>query len=433
MTTFPSARTALVLSLILLPAAGPVAGEAASPASPAAPASPASARPVDTRGFLYGRVTTRTGTVYEGRIRWGKEEAFWGDLFQAGKADNPYEDLAPARERRKRETIKIFGIPIGVHIENASDRQLVARFGDIQRIEPRREGKAQVFLKSGVSYQVDGGSNDVEAKVAVWDRTLGQIDIEWDNLQKVEFLPTPANLPVQAHRLYGTVKLRDGSVPASVRGFLQWDQDECLSTDELDGETRDGDLSVPMGNVVSIERRLRGSQVKLTDGRTLELSGSNDVNSDNRGIFVDDPRFGRVLVSWKAMDRVDFARMAGTGPAYPDYRPGRPLFGKVTTTGGQTYRGRLVYDLDESVTSDFLDGDLEGISYSIPFARIASVEPQGQKASRVRLRDGGDLQLEEAVDVNEDNAGLLVYEGDGKAKPRYIAWEEVRRVDFENR
>jgi hypothetical protein len=427
MTTFPSARTALVLSLILLPAAGPVAGEAA------APASPASARPVDTRGFLYGRVTTRTGTVYEGRIRWGKEEAFWGDLFQAGKADNPYEDLAPARERRKRETIKIFGIPIGVHIENASDRQLVARFGDIQRIEPRREGKAQVFLKSGVSYQVDGGSNDVEAKVAVWDRTLGQIDIEWDNLQKVEFLPTPANLPVQAHRLYGTVKLRDGSVPASVRGFLQWDQDECLSTDELDGETRDGDLSVPMGNVVSIERRLRGSQVKLTDGRTLELSGSNDVNSDNRGIFVDDPRFGRVLVSWKAMDRVDFARMAGTGPAYPDYRPGRPLFGKVTTTGGQTYRGRLVYDLDESVTSDFLDGDLEGISYSIPFARIASVEPQGQKASRVRLRDGGDLQLEEAVDVNEDNAGLLVYEGDGKAKPRYIAWEEVRRVDFENR
>lgn len=426
MTTFPSARTALALSLILLP----TAGEAAPPA-PAAAAQ--AAQTVDTRGFLYGRVTSRTGTVYEGRLRWGKEEAFWADLFQASKAENPYEDLAPEREVRKRETIKIFGIPIGVHIENASDRQLVARFGDIQRIEPARDGKARVFLKSGTTYEVDGGSNDVEAKVTVWDRSLGEIEIEWDNLRTVEFLPTPARLEVPAHRLYGTIHTRAGSSIRSFQGFLQWDQDECLSTDELDGETRDGDLSIPMGNLVSIERRLRGSQVKLTDGRVVELSGSNDVNSDNRGIFVDDPRFGRVLVSWKAFERVDFARPGGTGPAYADFRPGRPLAGKVTTTGGQTYRGRLVYDLDESMTSDFLDGDSEGVSFSIPFARIASVEPQGQDGSRVRLRDGRELTLEEAVDVNEDNAGLLVYEGDGQGKPRYIAWEEVRRVDFEAR
>ena len=40
-------------------------------------------------GFIYGRVYTDDGH-YEGPIRWGKEEAYWCDLFNAGKNDNAY-------------------------------------------------------------------------------------------------------------------------------------------------------------------------------------------------------------------------------------------------------------------------------------------------------------------------------------------------------
>src|ERR1044071_1360192 len=35
-------------------------------------------------GFMYGKVTTRSNT-YEGQLRWGNEEAFWTDYFNAAK------------------------------------------------------------------------------------------------------------------------------------------------------------------------------------------------------------------------------------------------------------------------------------------------------------------------------------------------------------
>lgn len=424
----PSARLAkmaLVLSWTLPLQALPATAATPTTAKPKVAARPAG----DTRGFLYGKVISRNGTTYQGRLRWEDEEAFWGDLFQADKRDNVYKDTLPERERRKASRIEIFGIPVGVHWDESSGRQLVARFGDIRKIEITGDDEATVHLKSGTRHRIAGGSNDVGQKIVVWDQSLGKIELEWENLKTIEFQPAPANLPVEAYRLHGTVKTRDGSF----RGFVQWDQDECLSTDELDGETRDGEVSIPMGNIRSIERRSQNSsQLVLRDGRTLVLTGSNDVNNDNRGVYVDDPRFGRVLVSWDAFERLDFTPPAGSGPAYTDYRPGRPLQGKVTTHEGQTYRGRLVHDLDESETMDFLDGDRNGISYSIPFARLGFLLPERANSSRVVLKDGREIKLEESVDVGKDNAGVLVFEGkEGKA--RYIPWREVRRIDFEQR
>ncbi|MBV6647507.1 MAG: hypothetical protein KI790_18760, partial [Cyclobacteriaceae bacterium] len=38
--------------------------------------------------FIYGRVTTVEGTTYEGPLRWGKEEVFWSDMFNAAKREN---------------------------------------------------------------------------------------------------------------------------------------------------------------------------------------------------------------------------------------------------------------------------------------------------------------------------------------------------------
>ncbi|HSN89196.1 MAG TPA: hypothetical protein VL025_20695, partial [Thermoanaerobaculia bacterium] len=317
-------KAALVLSLAMLPlglapctaTAQPAAKPAPKPVIAPAPkpvvktaANPA-ARP-DTRGFLYGKLTTRNGTTYQGRLRWGKEEAFWGDLFHSSKEENPYLDLIPEEERRQARRIEIFGVPIGMHWEEPETRQFVSRFGDIQKIEARGRSGAVVHLKSGSRHEVEGGSNDVGGTVTVWDRALGQMDVEWRNLESVQFLPAPADLPIDAHRMYGTVKTHDGTF----RGFIQWDQDECLSTDEIDGDTRDGDIAVPLGNIKAIERRsLNSSNVILHDGRKLVMSGTNDVDNDNRGIYVDDSRFGRVLISWDAFERVDFSPPPGSGP-----------------------------------------------------------------------------------------------------------------------
>ncbi|HEX7181635.1 MAG TPA: hypothetical protein VF756_07315 [Thermoanaerobaculia bacterium] len=385
----------------------------------------------DPRGFLYGRITTTGGSVYEGRLRWNnKEEAFWGDFFNAGKEDLPYLKYAPQRERR-RDSIEIFGIRIGISDEDDGSRQLGARFGDLRHIEVERRNDATVVFKSGARYEVSGGSNDLDSdtEITVWDRKAGETRLRWNKIRTIDFLPTPDNLAVPAFRLRGTVDTENGTF----RGYIQWDQDECLSSDELDGNTQDGEVSLPMGEIRSIERQGRdSSKVVLRTGRTLVLKGTNDVDSSNRGIYVSDSRFGRVLVNWETFRRIDFDPPGDSGPAYTDFRPGRPLFGKVSTAQGKTYRGRLVYDLDETETMDLLDGRRGGVEYSIPFARIAFLLPERTDSSRVVLRNGQELRLEDSVDVGRENAGVLVFEP-GRKEPRYFPWQDIRRIDFEAR
>jgi len=65
--------------------------------------------------------------------------------------------------------------------------------------------------------------------------------------------------------LYGTVDFYGGELT----GVIQWDHDERLSTDVLDGDTRDGDVSIEFGNLASIERDGSGSNVVTKSGREM--------------------------------------------------------------------------------------------------------------------------------------------------------------------
>jgi hypothetical protein len=405
-------RTAILSAL--LPAL--LAGGAAAPAAAAG-----------GEGFLYGKITTRDGKSYQGRLRWDDEEAFWGDFFNSSKEENRWVDEAPDRERRRgRRTVELFGFELASIDEwhDGDTRQFVSRFGDIARLEPGHGDEVTVTLKSGTRFELEGGSNDVEAKVTVWDSGVGEIGIDWRHIRSIDLMPAPAGLSVAEPRLYGTVKTRSGDFT----GYVQWDQEECLGNDELDGETDDGDMSIKMGNIRSIARRSRSSStVTLKDGRDVVLSDTNDVDSSNRGIYVEDPRYGRVLVGWDAFERVDF-RDGGSGPGYHAFAPGQPLAGIVTVAGGRKLTGRLVFDLDESETTEMLDGERRDVEYSIPFALVQTIVP-GLDSTRVVLRSGGELQLDDTTDVGEDNAGLLIYEI-GKERPTYVPWEDVELIEL---
>jgi hypothetical protein len=65
-------------------------------------------------------------------------------------------------------------------------------------------------------------------------------------------------------------------------------------------------VSVGVGVGVSVERERRaGALVTLRDGRTLELSGSNDVSGDNKGIWVrPDPESEWISVRWEDFKRL---------------------------------------------------------------------------------------------------------------------------------
>jgi hypothetical protein len=173
--------------------------------------------------------------------------------------------------------------------------------------------------------------------------------------------------------------------------------------------------------------------VTLLDGREVVLSGTRKVGHGHRGIYVDDRRYGRVLVSWDVFERVDFSP-GDSGPSYGDFPSGHPLTGSVTTRAGHRLTGRLVYDLDESETTETLDAPSQGVDYTIPFGLVSSIVLSGREDpavghARVTLQSGERLQLERTGDLGEANAGILIFI-DGSEHPRYVSWADVEQVEF---
>jgi hypothetical protein len=403
------------------------------PSTPAAESHPAAET---YQGFLYGRITTVDGTTYQGRLRWGGgQEAFWGDYFNGFKHENPWlAHVPPERRPKERHRIEIFGIEIfHREIQGTVSRPFMAPFGDIARIEARGK-EVRVTLKSGTAFVLDRfEASDFDDGVRVWDGRRGVVDLDSLRIRTVELLPT-APLGAAPYRLHGTVRTRQGDFT----GFVQWDREKCLGSDELKGHAAKAELSLRFDTIRSIARRSRdGALVTLLDGREIALSGNREVGHDNRGIYVDDRRYGRVLISWDAFERVDFSPGApkDAGPAYGDFPPGRPLTGSVTTRAGRRLAGRLVYDLDESETTETLDAPSQGVDYTIPFGLIASIKPpsreeRGAQRGRVTLHNGEELHLERTGDLGAGNAGMLIFV-DGRQPPEYVPWTDVEQVDFD--
>lgn len=437
---------ATVLVLLAVAAGYRALDQDARPASATSPAiapsaAPAAAEvhpaPQSHQGFLYGRITTVDGATYEGRLRWGgDQEAFWGDYFNGVKKENAWlAHVPPERLPKERRPISIFGFEIARR-ERQLDvgRRFMARFGEIARLEALGP-EVRVTLKSGTVLDLDRlDASDFDDGVRVWDARRGVADFKSLRIRSIELLPTPAPTTGSGdapYRLHGTVRTRQGDFT----GFVGWDRDECVGSDELDGHTAEGELSLRFDTIRSIARRSRDSAlVTLLDGREIVLSDSVDVGDGNRGISVDDRRYGRVQSSWEAFERVDFGP-GSSGPAYGDFPPGRPFTGSVTTRAGRRLAGRLVYDLDESETTDTLDAEYQGVHYTIPFGLIASVAPLGREeqagpGARVTLHNGEELRLERAGDLSEANAGLLIFVA-GSERPDHVPWTDVERVDLD--
>jgi hypothetical protein len=426
-STIAGGAFASVLVLLAL-AAGYRALEQATPP----PVTPPAAMPEEEahQSFLYGCITAVDGVAYEGRLRWGgDEEAFWGNYFNGARKQNPWvAHVAPERLPKERRPLEIFGLEIAYR-EHPIDlgRLFMARFGDIARIEARGRD-VRVTLKSGTVFDLDRFSaSDFDDGVRVWDGTRGVVYLDSLRIRAIELLPTPR--PGAApDRLHGTVRTRQGDFT----GFVQWDREQCVGRDELDGRTAEGELRLRFDTIRSIAPRSRDSSlVTLLDGREILLSVAR---AGSRGVYVDDPRYGRVLVSWDAFEGIEFSP-GGSGPAYGDFPPGGPLTGALTTRAGRRLAGRLVYDLDESEVTETLDAPSRGVNYTIPFGLIASIalpgpEERGAQRARVTLHSGEELQLERTGDLGKGNAGMLIF-ADGLQRPEYVPWTDVERVDLD--
>src|SRR5580765_2658368 len=118
-------------------------------------------------GYIYGKVVTTGGESYEGEIRWGTEESFWDDMFNADKASNDNLDYVSRRDldhvrSRHWETLLGIGDMDLTHL-------LAVRFGDLKRLEVRGAERVIAEFRNGEEMELRGGSNDIGARLTVVD------------------------------------------------------------------------------------------------------------------------------------------------------------------------------------------------------------------------------------------------------------------------
>jgi hypothetical protein len=380
-------------------------------------------------GYIYGSVTTRSGSSYTGFMRWGTQEAFWDDLFHSAKEELPFleEFDDDGRRGNAKKRLRILGYRIDWDGGDSSGgRVFIARFGDIDSIEVTGDNDATITMRNGEEYEVSGYADDVGGEIHVNDESAGEIDLKWNRIDTIEFEAAPRSADPGSFRLRGRIATDMGDF----EGYIQWDSEECLSSDLLDGESEDGDMSIEFGEIRSIERRgRRSSIIMLKDGREIRLRGSNDVNQENRGIYVEDEGFGRAKVNWDEFDRVEFDDAGDSGRGYDDYGSLGPLQGTVTDEDGERYTGRIVIDLDEAEAWEILNGSDGDIEFNIPLANVASIRPDRRDSSTVRLKNGRELVLEDGQDVSSRNSGVLIFADDDD--PVYLRWDEVEEIELD--
>ena len=393
-----------------------------------------------TSPFMYGEVETVDGDIYKGHIRWGTDEVYWVELFNAAKRSNDFLKFLSKKEvdelnEQQEGGSSWLGIDLGV-LSIWEDRfsrtqhQLDIQFGDIKVVEPAGRSRARLTLKNGVIVEADGSSyTDLGTSVVIHDFELGDFPIKWDRIKEVRFSAAPKGSDAGfGTPIYGVV---NAGRKGSFKGLIQWDTDERFMDEILNGEDRDGKREIPFRSIKTISKKGNGVDVVLHSGRDFYLTGSNDVNRENRGIVIFDPEIGRVVVPWR-----DFFDLEIVEPkdewtlTYEDFNKPNGISGTVVTIDGEEYKGLLAYDLDEAWEFEVLDANDDEVAYQIPFRHIKSIIPKNYNYSSVILKNGANLLLGGARDVSEQNDGILIFTSKN-AEPIYVRWSKIDQVIFD--
>jgi hypothetical protein len=378
-------------------------------------------------GEIHGTIETVDGERLTGPLRWGGDEAFWEETLDASKTERVPADAG----EEKGFELSFFGWKV---VDSGSHgrvvRMFAVPFGHLARIERLPDGSALITLKNGESLELGSeATSDLGRRLddIVITAKGAPVEIPWARITSVRF-SDGKGAGLEARRLYGTAELADGT---TLTGFIVWDADERMTDEKLDGNDISNEHHIPFAEIASIERLTRGSRVVLRDGKELELTGTNDVDSGHRGVAVTVAGVGTAEVRWDHVTKVTFeAPPASRG--YADFDGGRRLSGKVKTTLGPSYTGEITWDRDESYTWETLDGDSDNVEWQVPFENIVSIRALDDIGVELKLRNDRTLQLYGSNDVDASNRGIVITTRKGQTTTETsLTWDSFAGVELD--
>ena len=384
--------------------------------------------------YIYGTITTDSDEQYTGFMRWGKEEMYWFDIFNAEK-DEQYK--APTKSDNSKGLLDIDwsleGIWKDKYCHSCNVNHVFAcMFGEIAQLRILRGDRAELTFKNGSTIIVDdSNTNDMGTSIQMIDYELGKIKFDWDDISLVNFFAAPALAePPYGSALYGTVKTERRK---KFTGYIQWDMDERSGEDILDGDTKYGDQKIPFEKISTIEKIHNGDAVNVTfeSGRSLNLDGSNDCDDGNRGIGIYNPEIGTIEVEWEMFDNIQFQPAPMIDISYNDFGDANNLDVEIYTFDEESYKGTIAFDMDELWDFELLDGDDDEIKLKIPFRNIANITPKNRNYSMITLLNGEQLLLGDRQDVNDRNEGVIFL--NGKHADLKIQWDDIDQIIFKTK
>lgn len=409
---------------------------------------PVSAQDTDR---IWGQVHTKSGDVHEGFIRWDGNEVSWVDILDGFK-EVPGENYQAWLESKNAagppvRTIDLHGFRITwdeADPEFPATSQSGIRFGHLSSLRVMGRDHVELTLRSGELLDLEGSAVRRSIRELTVDTPGGgQVELDWDELDRVVFSAVPTGARTPARRLHGTVEDRDGN---RYTGYISWDRDEILASDVLRGEEMEGgdERRIRFDEIVSIERVRRGARIVLINGVERELTGTRDVDRRNRGVRISDPGLGMVEVEWSEFEILRFHQPEEVAD-YDTFDGGRLLVGTVITQSGEEIEGVIRWDADEAASWEMLNGRAGDVTFTIEFANVSRIERGEVFGATITLLDGRTFELDDSNDVDRgdsndvgwDNKGILIQpegargaNGVASTRWRVIAWDEFREVRF---
>lgn len=387
--------------------------------------------------IMFGTVTHANGESVTGSIRWGDDqETFLSDIFNGNKLKTvgiehlSADEIQALEEHQPGPKAQLGDVQITFKSFFGKELKLPAfniPFGAIKRIDSENN-LFTITLHDGSTFQSDDEANDTSDDIYVLTTEGQTSEFDIEDLSSIVFSAAPADAKAFGQGIYGTI----ASDLGTFKGRVMWDKDERILTEELDGNDESQEHEIKFAEIKSIEKVNEGnaSKVQLRDGKTLTLTGTNDVNNGHRGIWLDHPDLGRMEIKWAQFNKLTIENVDVDWLDFNDYvTQAKILSGTVTLKdNSQITANQIAFDLNQQSQSERISVEVNNANRLIPLNFIKKITVKNEQAVELSMHDMTELIAYGTRSVDRDNNGLMVTTA---GKHKWYRWSEIKSIELD--